>query len=360
MRVGIVGLGRIGRMHARNFARTPGVDEIVLIGRDPARTADALAHVEAPLAPEAPVEVAGAFAPAGDAAPVSSRLEGLSEAMREIDALVIASTTATHPELSLAAARAGVPTLVEKPLALDPDELVRLADEIDATGTPVAVAFHRRYDPAHQRLKQRVQAGDAGRLRLLRGTGHDHHPLPADYIPVSGGIWLDMMVHDFDTIQWIADEPILSVHATGSILDDPVYAQYEDVDTGVAVMTLASGALAVVTGTRRNGAGQDVRLEVFGSEGTFGAGVEPATPVTSTDPGVAPPAPPYDRFSDRFEVAFRAESAHFVAMAAGAAPNLTPPRAGLAAVRVAHAATASQRTGRTVEVRHDGGAHSSK
>jgi myo-inositol 2-dehydrogenase/D-chiro-inositol 1-dehydrogenase len=186
---------------------------------------------------------------------------------------------------------------VEKPLASDQQELEQLADQIDKTGTEVAVAFHRRYDPAHQQLRQHVQDGDVGTMRLLRAADHDHLPLPPDYIPYSGGIWLDMLVHDFDFLSWTAGVPVVGVFATGSVLDEPLYAEYHDVDTGAAVLTLASGATAVVTGSRRNGAGQDVRLEVCGSKNSYAAGLDQAVPLTSTEPGVAAPSRSYDSSS---------------------------------------------------------------
>lgn len=327
-------------MHASNLARTAGVDEVVLIGRDPSRTAAALE------------EVTVASAADGRRASLVATTDGVQDALRDLGGVVIATATSTHPELTLLAARAGVPTLVEKPLALDPDRLVALADELDAIGTPVAVAFHRRYDPAHQALRQRVQDGDVGRLRLLRATGHDHLPLSLDYIPQSGGIWLDMVIHDFDTIHWVSGERVETVQAVGAVLDEPAYEQYDDVDTAAAILTLESGAMALVSGARRNGAGQDVRLEVFGSDDTFAAGVEPRTPVTSTEPDVPGPAAPYEQFVDRFESAFHAEVAHFVRMAAGEAANLTPPRAGLEAVRTARAADRARHTGASVPVAH--------
>lgn len=351
MRVGVAGLGRVGRMHARNLARTAGVGEVVLIGRDAGRVHAALAQVDAALADDAPVELTGNLVPAGStAARLTASTGGLADALEGLDAVVLATPTATHPDLVRRTAQAGVPTLVEKPLALDPDRLEQLAREIEATGTDVAVAFHRRYDPGHQRLRQRVQAGDAGRLRMLRATGHDHLALSLDYIPQSGGIWLDMLIHDFDAIPWIAGERVVSVYATGSVLDEPLYGRYDDVDTAAATLTLQSGAIAVVTGERRNGAGQDVRLEVFGTDNTFGAGIEPSTPVTSTEPSVPGPAAPYDQFIDRFEAAFRAEAAHFVGMAGGELPNLTPPRAGLEATRIAVAAAQSQHSGLPVSL----------
>lgn len=344
MRVGVMGLGRIGHMHARNFAQTTGVDEVVLIGRDAERTTVALAAVEASLQPDAPRELAGNHAPGNGTAALRATTCGPSAALKELDAVVIATSTATHPELTLLAAHAGIPTLVEKPLALDQLQLNALADEIDTTGTDVAVAFHRRYDPAHQQLRDHVRNGDVGTVRLMRAAGHDHLPLSLDYIPASGGIWLDMLVHDFDSIPWVAGERVTRVFATGSVLDEPRYTEYDDVDTCAAVLTLESGAIATVTGARRNGAGQDVRLEVCGSSNSYAAGLDAAMPLTSTEPDVPAPTHSYDQFIDRFEIAFRSEAAHFVRMAAGDAPNLTPPRAGLHAIQIAVAAAASIRT----------------
>lgn len=344
MRIGVLGLGLIGTMHARNFAQTDEVSEVVLLGRDPDRLKGAHASFGDMLRPGAPAELAGALAPAGKPAPV--RIGGpLEDELSHLDGLVIATTTSTHPAFTLQAARAGVPTLVEKPLALDPDQLEALAGELESTGTEVMVAFHRRYDPAHQELRRLLAAGEAGTIRAVTATGHDHYPLRPEYIPVSGGLWLDMLIHDFDTIPWVTGQRVRSVWAAGSVLDAPIHAEFGDVDSGIAVLILESGAVATVSGLRGNGAGQDVRLEVFGSRNTLAAGIDARTPITSTEPDVAPPAPPYEVFIDRFERAFRSEADAFVKLIGGTGTNLTPPRAGLTAVQIALAAAESLRTG---------------
>ncbi len=349
MRIGVLGTGRIGLMHARNLAQTAGVDEVVLMGRDPARLEVAVKEVMTALQPDAPSKLAGDLAPRGPVATVTAGA-GLTEELPVLAGVVVATSTSTHPAFALEIARAGVPSLVEKPLALDPDQLTALADELDDIGTEVMVAFHRRYDPGHQRLRQRVLDGDAGTLRAVTATGHDHPALSPAYIPTSGGIWLDMLIHEFDTIPWVTGERVRSVWATGTVLDAPVHAEHGDVDTALAVLVLESGAAATVSGVRRNGAGQDVRLEVFGSLGSFGAGLDSRTPMTSTEPSVDPPAPPYEEFIDRFERAFRAEADAFVRLASGAGENLTPPRDGLVAIRIAQAAAESIRTGSTIDL----------
>ncbi|MCC2031547.1 Gfo/Idh/MocA family protein [Microbacterium allomyrinae] len=349
MRVGVAGLGRIGMMHARNLAQSEGVSEVVLLSRDSSRLKPAQVLLEEALAPDAPVEVAGEFAPRGRTADVRIGA-GWDAEIEALDGVIISTITSTHPELTRSAARAGVPALVEKPLALDLGELERLADELDDLGTEVMVAFHRRYDPAHQELHRLIQAGEAGTVRAITATNHDRLPLSTAYIPVSGGIWLDMLIHDFDMIPWVSGQRVKSVWATGSVLDAPAHAEYGDVDSALAVLTLESGAVATVSGLRRNGAGQDSRLEVFGSLNSYGAGLEERTPMTSTEPDASAPAAPYQQFIERFERAFRAEISAFIDVAKGTGENLTPPREGLAAIRIALAADESRRTGETVDL----------
>ncbi len=275
---------------------------------------------------------------------------GLAEELGALDGVVVATSTNSHPALALQIARAGVPSLVEKPLALDPKRLTQLADQLDDIGTEVMVAFQRRYDPGHQLLRQRVLGGDAGTVRAVTATEHDRLALSAQYVLGSGGIWLDMLIHDFDTIPWVTGQRVRSVWATGSVLDAPIHADYGDVDSALAVLVLESGAVATVSGLRRNGAGQDVRLEVFGTLGSFGAGLDARTPMTSTEPGVSPPGPRSDQFIQRFERAFRAEAVAFTRLAAGTGVNLTPPRDGLVAIRIAQAAAESIRTGSTIDL----------
>ncbi|SJN37754.1 Myo-inositol 2-dehydrogenase [Microbacterium esteraromaticum] len=336
MRIGVIGLGRMGMAHAANLAHHPGVDTVVLFGRDPGRVdAAASALTESP-SRTGEVEVAAG---------------GVETAITGLDGLVVATTTATHSQFARLAAHSGVPSLVEKPLALDLDELTALSAELDALDAPVMVGFHRRYDTGYRRLRQRVEEGDAGTLRLVRGTSHDHRPLPLGYIPVSGGVWRDLLIHDFDIVPWITGERVVAVEAFASVLDEPEYARHGDADTAVAVLTLESGAFAVLSGTRRNGAGQDVRTEVYGTRGTFEAGLDSRTPVVSTEPGVEPPSATHDDFTDRFASAFRNEIDHFVRMASGEAGNLTPPGEGLSSLRIAMAAEESVRSGRQVALR---------
>ncbi|MBB5642898.1 myo-inositol 2-dehydrogenase/D-chiro-inositol 1-dehydrogenase [Cryobacterium roopkundense] len=331
-------------MHARNLAQNPDVDRITLLGRDGTRLAEVAQSLLDSIAPGSPADIAGEHAPASAEVDLAWSTGSIDSIAADIDGLVIASPTASHPQLARQAARAGLPVLVEKPLSLDLDELKMLSDELDGLSAQVMVAFHRRYDPAHQSLRRRVSAGELGRLRIVRATGHDHLPLALDYIPKSGGMWHDMLIHDFDAIPWVTGERVVRVQAVGSVLDEPLYGEYGDTDTAAAILTLESGALALVSGTRRNGAGQDVRLEVCGSDNTFSVGLEPRMAVTSTEPDVPGPERPYPQFIDRFEIAFRSEIAHFLRLVRGEDANLTQPRSGIHAIEIAEAAALSRLT----------------
>jgi myo-inositol 2-dehydrogenase/D-chiro-inositol 1-dehydrogenase len=345
-RIGVLGLGRVGVMHARNLAQSSDVDEVVLIGRDQSRLDLATAQVSAALTPGAPADIAGALADPGVApAGISSRVAALSDALWGLDGLVIATSTETHPDFAVQAAQMGVPVLVEKPLALDLTVLEDTTAKLEDTCTPVMVAFHRRYDPAHRALREKVRSGELGTLRVVTATDHDHTALSPAYIPLSGGIWRDLVIHDFDIIPFVTGDRIVAVTAAGSVLDAPVHGEHGDVDTATALLELASGAIATVSATRRNDAGQDVRLQVFGSAATFATGVDGRTPVTSLESGGVQPSEPYRQFIDRFEPAFRNEIAAFLGLIDGTHANDTPPRAGVDALRVAIAAAVSVSSG---------------
>jgi myo-inositol 2-dehydrogenase/D-chiro-inositol 1-dehydrogenase len=352
MRIGIVGPGRVGVMHARNLAQNTAVEQVILVGRDGKRLRQSLAAVTAAIHPQAPADLASKLRVDGPIAELDATTD-LDEVLRRIDGIVVATTTASHLELVRKAIEMGVPVLVEKPLSLDYDELLAFISESEGLSAPVMVGFHRRYDPGYQKLRQHVLDGDAGRVRVVRATDHDHNPLSLGYIAASGGIWRDLLIHDFDVIPWVLSDRVVQVQAVGSVLDEAEYATRGDADTAVALLTLASGALATVSGMRRNGAGQDTRLEVYGTKNTFAAGLDTFTPVTSTEPGVPAPKAAYEDFIDRFEPAFRSEIDQFARLIKGEVENLTPPRQGLSSLRIALAADESRRSGLPVQIEPD-------
>ena len=273
----------------------------------------------------------------------------MAEELAALDGVVVATSTSTHPAFALQIARAGVPSLVEKPLALDPSQLTALADQLDDIGTEVMVAFHRRYDPGHQLLRQRILAGDAGTVRAVTATEHDHLPSR----PTTFRLRRHLARHDHPRLRHdpVGHRPTgPSVWATGSVLDAPVHAEYGDVDSALAVLVLESGAAATVSGLRRNGAGQDARLEVFGTLDSFGAGLDARTPMTSTEPGIRSTRPslrPIHR-PVRTRIPRRGRRVRPARLRTGV--NLTPPRDGLVAIRIAQAAAESIRTGSTIDL----------
>ncbi|GAA1640388.1 Gfo/Idh/MocA family oxidoreductase [Brevibacterium sanguinis] len=340
MRIGVVGLGRIGQLHARNVVLEAPDAELVLIGRSVDRLDATRKSLTVSLSAESEVE----------AEPKIS-MRTLSDAWADgLDGVIISTSTGTHPDLTRYAVEHGVPCLVEKPLSLDLAEIPQLSEQLESHGVPIMVAFHRRYDEGHQRLRQRIRSGSMGPIRLIHAVNHDHRHVDPDYIPHSGGIWRDLLIHDFDTIPWLLDDRPVSVYATGGVLDAEVYSDCDDFDTASAVITFASGSQALVSGGRNVASGQDVATSVYGSDAAFSAGVDDHTPVEPLESGTAPAVTTYEDFMDRFAATFRGEIRHFLAMVRGETDSLTPPSAGIVAARLAMAAEESARTGRPTRI----------
>lgn len=351
-RIGVVGLGRIGRMHARNLAQEPGVDELVLIGRNEEKLHDAKTQLEAALSPDAGQELKGAHAPrTSGSGPVITTTLLAEDWTKGLTGVVIASSTHTHPELARTALTAGVPVLLEKPIGLRLEETATLSEEFEALDVPIMVAYHRRYDEGFQTLRERIHDEALGTIRVIHSAGHDHFHVDPEFIPTSGGVWRDLLIHEFDTIPWLMGENPVSIYASGAVLDEQAYADSGDLDTATAVITFESGVQALISGARNIASGQDVNTVVYGSDAAYAAGIDSQTPVISTEPGVSPPKSTYADFVERFEPAFRREIRHFLAVINGDATSLTLPSDGIVAARLAVAAEESVRRG--VPVRLD-------
>lgn len=327
MRIGVAGVGRIGAMHARNLTNLETVDGLVLFDPQPGR-ADALAK-----------EI-GAQA-VGD----------LDTLLREVDGVVVATPTDTHPEMLRRTVAAGVPTLCEKPIASDIARMIDLIADVEASGVPVLVGFQRRFDPAVVELKRRLDAGEMGTPYLVRAIGQDAAPPDFGYLPASGGIFRDLLIHDLDAVPWLIGEPVVDVFASGSVLVDEAFAKADDVDNAVAVLRFAGGAHAVLTGGRHDPAGYDHRIEVLGSSQSLAVGLDPRTPLTSLEPD-GPQAGPdaYPGFPERFALAYGNEMRVFVEVIAGRMANPSPIRDSLASLVLAEACEQSRREGRPVDV----------
>jgi myo-inositol 2-dehydrogenase/D-chiro-inositol 1-dehydrogenase len=327
MRIALIGAGRIGRLHARLLAATPGVDRVIV--------ADALPDRAAEVARDVGI----------DAAPT------IDAAMDGADAVVIAAATDAHAGLTRAAIGRGLPTFCEKPLAFGLEDTIVLATEIEASGVPFQLGFQRRFDAAYREARRLVESGELGTVYVVRLTGHDPAPPHESYIPASGGLFRDFSIHDFDVLRWLTGDEVEEVYADGGATNFPVFAKYDDVDTAVATLRLAGGSFAILSVTRHDPLGYDVRTEVFGSKDSVAVGLGPQTPLRSVEPGVPPPAgPAWSNFLVRFEAAYAAEFAEFVRVARGEAASPCTARDGVAALRVAEAATIALKEHRIVRL----------
>lgn len=327
MKLALLGAGRIGRLHARLLAATPGVDELLIADAVPERAAEAAA------------EVGGRAAPS------------LEAALDEADAVVIAAATTAHAELIRAAADRGKPTFCEKPLAEDITATIAVAAHIDRAGIPFQLGFQRRFDPAYREARRMIETGELGTLYSFRLAGHDPEPPHEAYIPQSGGLFRDFSIHDFDVIRWLTGREVVEVYADGGVRGFPVFAKYGDVDTAVATLRMDDGALGVLTVARHDPLGYDIRAELFGSNDSISVGLGPRTPIRSVEPGVPPQAgPAWPHFLDRFSEAYSAEFARFVRVAAGDEASPCTAHDGVQALRVAEAATLSLHEHRPVRV----------
>ena len=327
MKIALLGAGRIGRLHARLLSEIDGIDEVIV--------ADALA------------ERAGEVAAEVGANPA----ESLDDALDRADAVVIAAATNAHAGLIREAIARGLPTFCEKPLADDLAATLEVAREIEASAVPFQLGFQRRFDAGYGEARRLVETGEIGTLYAIRLAGHDPAPPHESYIPASGGLFRDFSIHDFDILRWLTGCEVEEVWATGAVVAFPVFSKYGDVDTAVATLTLDRGPFTVLTVARHDPLGYDIRAELFGSKDSICVGLGPRTPIRSVEPGVPLPAgPPWRDFMERFEPAYRAELARFVAVAAGKAASPCTAADGVAALRIAEAATTSLHEHRPVRL----------
>ncbi|MFN4062087.1 MAG: inositol 2-dehydrogenase [Paracoccus hibiscisoli] len=327
LKVGLLGAGRIGHVHAVNIAGHMR-SQLVAVSDVHQEAARTLANRH------------GAEARASDAI--------LNDP--DIDAVLIATSTDTHSDLIEAAARAGKAVLCEKPVDLSLERAQACLRSVQDLHVPVMIGFNRRFDANFAGLKTSLRAGDIGRPELLSITSFDPAPPPVDYVKVSGGLFRDMMIHDFDMSNFIMEDRPVSVHAVGSSIVDPAIGAAGDVDTAVVTLTYADGRIAVIKNSRRAVYGYDQRVELLGSDGLLQAGnMLENTVVRSTATGVTSGKPTYF-FLERYMAAYAAEWDAFLAACLDGAPVPVTLADGIAALAMAEAATESARTGRTVPV----------
>jgi myo-inositol 2-dehydrogenase/D-chiro-inositol 1-dehydrogenase len=327
MHVGLIGAGRIGVYHGSILKGTPGVTSITVADADHDRATR--------LATDIGIDAA-------------TDLDRLIDAS---DAVVIAAATDAHADLIIRATKAGKPTFCEKPISLDLESTRTVVRHVVETGVTVQMGFQRRFDPGYQAARELVETGRLGTLYVVRMVGHDPAPPHDDYIPASGGLFRDFSVHDFDALRFVTGHEVVEVYADGAVLGFPVFAKYDDIDTGVAILKLDSGALCLLSTTRHDPHGYDIRMELFGSGDSAVVGWDDRSPLRSLEPGgPALPADPYPNFQQRFRIAYQRELAAFVEVARGERPNPCTVEDAMAAMVVAVACDRSRAERRPVRL----------
>ena len=323
--VALIGAGRIGRIHADNVAAHPDLR---------------LSHIIDPVAGAAESVAARYGAKAAD-------LDGVL-GDSSVAGVIIASSTDTHLDFSARAAKAGKAIFCEKPIDLDLARTQAAASAFE--GARLFLAFNRRFDPHFNALQQKLAAGAVGPLETLHITSHDPSPPPPGYIPLSGGLFKDMAIHDFDMARWLLGEEPTEVFAAGACLVDPEIGRLGDIDTAKTVLRTGSGKLCVISNSRRSGYGYDQRIEAFGAKGALRVGNVTATRVETWSESGAQADAFQNFFLDRYAEAYRQEIAHFADMIARGAAARIGFRDGMAALALATAAQHSAQPGAPVRL----------
>jgi myo-inositol 2-dehydrogenase/D-chiro-inositol 1-dehydrogenase len=328
LKVGLLGSGRIAGVHATAISSNPNSTLVAVSDFIPANAEKLAAQY-------------------GCAARTTEEII----ADPSIDAVLIATSTDTHSHLIEAATAAGKAVLCEKPVDLSLERAQACQVAVAKTGKPVMIGFNRRFDPNFSALKRALDAGEIGKPELLSITSFDPAPPPVAYIKVSGGLFRDMMIHDFDMANFMMGQAPVTVTALGSAIVDPEIGAAGDVDTAVVTLTYADGRIAVIKNSRRAVYGYDQRVELLGSEGLLQAqNMLESTVVKSTTAGVSSAKPTYF-FLERYMPSYAAEWAAFVD---AIATNGTLPvtlQDGVAALAMAEAATLSAKTGQPVALK---------
>jgi myo-inositol 2-dehydrogenase / D-chiro-inositol 1-dehydrogenase len=321
LRVGLIGAGRIGKGHAEALAGKIAEADLVAIADvngEAARTVAEAVRCER--------WTTDPLAVIGDP---------------DVDAIAIASSTDTHAPLIIAAAEAGKHVFCEKPIALDLETTDAAIAAAETAGIVFQIGFQRRFDPAYAKAKVLIESGALGTIEYIRDTMRDPAPPPRAYAEVSGGLYRDMTIHNFDCVRWLMGADPVELFATGSALVDPMFAELGDVDTSIVTMKFPSGSLAVIDNSRRSGFGYDVRTEVFGSAGALMIGQQADTPMLRLDANGVHTDHLYF-FLERFAGAYIEELRVFCRAALAGVPQGPGAADARAALQLAYAAEAAR------------------
>ncbi|WP_316863119.1 inositol 2-dehydrogenase [uncultured Cohaesibacter sp.] len=327
IRIGLLGAGRIGQIHARTVSALDNV-EIVAIHE--------------------PEDAAAAFVQAMTGAARATLLEIVDDP--DIDAVVIASPTAQHAEQILEAAQGGKHIFCEKPIDLNMDKVRECVAAVEKAGVKMMIGFNRRFDLNFDAVKKNIRNGEIGEVELVQITSRDPEAPSISYLEKSGGIFVDMMIHDFDMARYLLDDEIVEVFATGSVLTDPAIGKIGDLDTATATLRSAKGRVAVITNSRRASYGYDQRIEVHGSKGMVRADNLRGTSVTLANKQGYRSDPLLDFFMERYAIAYQAELQTFCKVVAGQVEVHPDHIDGLKAMELAEAAQESFKKGCSIKI----------
>ncbi|WP_377509206.1 inositol 2-dehydrogenase [Octadecabacter sp. R77987] len=326
-RIGILGCGRIGQVHARTLR---GMDDVTIVA-----VSDFFAHAAETLAAACHAEV---------------RSTNDIITSDDIDAIVVGTPTDTHFDIIKAAALAGKAIFCEKPVDMSADNIRALITWVEQAGIAFFTAFNRRFDPNFANVQRRIAAGEIGNVEIVTILSRDPSPPPIDYITSSGGIFRDMMIHDFDMARFLLGEEPVTVYAVGSALVDPKIGKAGDVDTAAVTLTTGSGKICQISNSRRATYGYDQRIEVHGADGMLrAANVLENTVDVATGDGFRT-APTMNFFLERYETAYRNEMRAFVAHFSDRTIPIPNIQDGLHAQILADAAAQSLESGLPVNV----------
>ena len=325
---GIIGAGRIGKLHADNLLNRVEGARLKAI-TDPFLDEDWAAYRNIQL---------------------TGKDHRIMLEDPEIDAILIGSPSTEHAPQLIECAQAGKHIFCEKPIALNPEIIRNALAEVDKSGVKLQVGFNRRFDPNFSAVQQQVASGALGDPHIIRITSRDPAPPPAEYVAGSGGMFLDMTIHDFDMARFLSGGEVTEVHAYGTVLVDPEIGKAGDIDTAVISLKFDNGALGIIENSRKAVYGYDQRVEVFGSKGTALADNNtPTSMVVFNESGIIRDKPFYF-FLERYEKAFVAEMQAFVDAIREDKPTLVSGKDGLVPVLIAMAAKESLKTGKPVQV----------
>jgi len=324
VKVGIIGAGRIGTIHADNLSRHPAVSSIVVTDAMPAQSERVAAGCGADIAADP------------------------AELLESADAVVVCTPADMHVDMIELAVKNGVPVLCEKPLAMNLADADRAVATVSQSDVPVQIGFNRRFDPGYRRARDMVADGSIGTVTLIIGQHHDYELPDEEYIARSGGEFRDQLIHDFDILRFVTGREIIRVHAAGATRAFDWFGKYDDYAQTAVTLWLDDGTLAVLCGARHDPVGYDVRMEIFGTKDSIAVGLDQRTPLRSVEAGAPQPIDPYTEWIPRFGQTYASEMDAFLAMVRDGGPNQCTVRDARAALVISEACTVSARDGRIV------------